>query len=401
MHGEPFDRSLWDHILKEHGGMLPVEIRALPEGLVVPVKTPLVTVVNTDPACFWLTSFLETALLRAIWYPTTVASVSYACKSIIKEAFEKSSCEDPAALAFKLHDFGARGTSSQESAAIGGMAHLVNFRGTDTVSGILAARKFYGEPMAGFSIPAAEHSTITSWGKDREDDAYLNMLTQFGDSPMIAVVSDSYDIFNAVDNIWGDRLKRAVLQGKPTLVIRPDSGDPATMPIEVIERLGNAFGFTMNAKGYKVLHPKVRVIQGDGITHKTIGRIVFNLLEMGGWSIDNLAFGMGGGLLQHCNRDTLKFAMKCSAIKVDGGMARRLEGAGRTARQDVEARPVLRPGLQRRYRDRSVRRDDQGTGIDRRSPRAGMARRQAAGRPRLRRGAHKGGGMIEIPTALL
>ena len=163
-HGEPFYREGWEHILKEHGGKLPVVIRAVPEGCIVPTKNVLATIENTDPKCWWLTSFLETAVLRAIWYPTTVATNSYESKKIILEALEKSG--DPSLIDFKLHDFGARGVSSMESAGLGGAAHLINFMGTDTITGILYAREYYGAPMAGFSIPASEHSVSASYGRE-------------------------------------------------------------------------------------------------------------------------------------------------------------------------------------------------------------------------------------------
>lgn len=331
-HGEPFNSEGWQYILHAHGGKLPVTIRAVEEGSVIPTGNVLVTIENTDPECYWLVSFLETALLRAVWYPTTVATVSWHAKQIIRHALITSADEVEQQLMFKLHDFGARGVSSQESAAIGGAAHLVNFMGSDTVSGVLAANKFYGETMAGFSIPAAEHSTITSWGRDRESAAYANMLNQFAKpGGLVAVVSDSYDVMNAASNIWGGELKQKVLDSGATLVVRPDSGDPLTVPVKVVAALADKFGYTVNSKGYKVLPNCVRVIQGDGITIESLPKILNNLLAQG-FSADNMAFGMGGGLLQQINRDTLKFAMKCSAICVDNVW------------QDVFKDPVTDPG---------------------------------------------------------
>lgn len=316
-HGEPFNEEGWRYIIEKHRGYLPVLIKAVPEGSVVPTHNVLATIVNTDPKCYWLPSYLETALLRAVWYPTTVATISWHCKQIIKEAIGRTS-DVPEQIDFKLHDFGARGVSSHESAAIGGAAHLVNFMGTDTVAGVLAVRRYYSEKMAGFSIPAAEHSTMTSWGREREVDAYRNMLQQFGGpGKLVAVVSDSYDIYNAASNIWGGVLKDEVLASGSTIVVRPDSGDPLMVPIEIIQALGEKFGYTVNSKGYKVLPSAVRVIQGDGITVDSLPVIIKNL-ESAGWAIDNLAFGMGGGLLQHVNRDTQKFAMKVSSAMVDG-----------------------------------------------------------------------------------
>lgn len=314
-HGEPFNREGWQYVLDVHNGFLPVIIKAVPEGTVVPVKNALVTIENTDPKCFWLTTWLETALLRAVWYPTTVASQSYAIKQTIRRYLEQTG--DVGLLSFRLHDFGARGVSSLESAAIGGAAHLVNFMGSDTVSGVLFAREFYNEPMAGFSIPAAEHSTVTSWGRENEVDAYRNMLKQFAKpGSLVAVVSDSYDIFNACENLWGDKLKQEVIDSEATVVIRPDSGDPETVVVKVMQILADKFGYTVNSKGYKVLN-NVRVIQGDGVNENSIKSILGHFQVLG-FSADNIAFGMGGALLQQLDRDTMKWAMKCSSAKING-----------------------------------------------------------------------------------
>ena len=143
-HGVPFNRAGWDAILADHDGFLPIEISALPEGTVAPSGVPLVQVENVDPRMPWLTTFIETALLRGIWYPTTVATLSGKAKRVIHAGLVHSSDDPMGQLPFKLHDFGARGVSSGESAALGGLAHLVNFRGTDTMEALLAARRFYG-----------------------------------------------------------------------------------------------------------------------------------------------------------------------------------------------------------------------------------------------------------------
>ena len=313
-HGVPFNSEGWQHIVNAHGGRLPLRIRAVPEGTVAPVNHALVTVENTDPACWWLTSYVETALLR-VWYPTTVATHSHAKRRLIADALARSG--SPEGLPFRLHDFGARGVSSLESAMLGGMAHLVNFQGTDTMTALLGARLYYGEPMAGFSIPAAEHSTITAWGREGEAAAYRNMLRQFGKpGALLAVVSDSYDLDAAVARLWGGELREEVIASGATVVIRPDSGDPTTIVLRTVRALDAAFGSDTNAKGYRVLR-HVRVIQGDGITRASIASILA-ALEAAGYSADNVAFGQGGALLQQVNRDTLGFAMKASAVQVNG-----------------------------------------------------------------------------------
>jgi nicotinamide phosphoribosyltransferase len=320
-HGLPFNREGWEIIVNEYGGKLPVEIQAVPEGTVMETHNAQVQVVNTDPRLWWLTSYLETALLRAIWYPSTVATKSRKMKAVIAKAlYETSDVPVMDQLMFKLHDFGSRGSSSSETAMLGGMGHLINFMGTDTFEAVEAVMAYYNtDEVVGFSIPASEHSTITSWGRENEVKAYENMLDTFGGpGKLVACVSDSYDIYAATRDIWGGVLKDKVIAMGGTLVVRPDSGNPETVPVEVIEILAERFGFTVNSKGYKVLPPYVRVIQGDGINEDSLPRILENLKDAG-FSADNIAFGMGGGLLQAWNRDSLKYAMKASAIRIDNG----------------------------------------------------------------------------------
>lgn len=313
IHGVPFNTQGWTDLVEL--GYWPVEIKAIPEGTVVPTSVPLVTIENTVDGFHWLTSYLETAMLRAVWYPTTVATLSRECKKVIAH-YLKATSGNTDGLEFKLHDFGARGVSSEESAGLGGMAHLVNFLGTDTISGILAAKKYYNSGICGFSIPATEHSTMTSWGRENESSAYKNVLKK-NPTGLTAIVADSYDLFNAVENIFGDELRMDVTERDGTLVIRPDSGDPLEILPRLFLILQSKFGSKTNSKGYQVLNDKVRVIWGDGINEKTIEEIC-KVLTYNGWSIENIAFGMGGALLQQIDRDTQKFAMKCSAAKVNG-----------------------------------------------------------------------------------
>ncbi len=246
-----------------------------------------------------------------------MATISHGVRRIIRDALVKTADAPDAELPFKLHDFGARGVSSHASAALGGMAHLVNFQGSDTLAAVVAARKLYHEPMAAFSIPAAEHSTITSWGRDHEVDAYANMVTQFGKpGGLYAVVSDSYDLYNAVEHLWGEVLRQKIIDSGATLVVRPDSGDPVEVVSKTLHLLADKFGTDSNPKGYRVLK-NVRVIQGDGVNPVSIAAILDRIVA-DGFSASNIAFGMGGALLQKCDRDTMAFAYKASAAKVDG-----------------------------------------------------------------------------------
>jgi len=316
-HGLPFNRAGWEHIVREHGGRLPLEIAAVPEGMDIPVGNVLLQVVNTDPVVPWLTSYVETALMQ-IWYPTTVATLSAAARAIIFAALEQSSDDPHGQIGFRLHDFGARGSTSMASAALGGLAHLVNFLGTDTVPALLAGAAWYHEPMAGFSIPAMEHSTVTSWGRRGEVRAFGTMIERFGGAgKTLAMVVDSYDIDEAVNTIVGVDLKDAILNSGSTVVIRPDSGDPRIVVPRLLRSLERNFGSERNRRGYRVLNPAVRVIQGDGMDLDAIDDL-YRTVIADGWSAENVSVGMGGGLLQKLDRDTMRFAMKASAIEIDG-----------------------------------------------------------------------------------
>lgn len=313
-HGEPFNRAGWDYIIEAHDGNLPLYIKALDEGTIVKPGTVMLTVVNTDCKCGWVTSFFETMLLRAIWYPTTVASNSLASRRIIEKYLEETG--DPSLIDFKLHDFGARGVSSGESARIGGSAHLAVFRGTDTAISMLDIEEVYGDTNVAFSVPAMEHSTVTSWGRENEVEAYRNMVRKNAvQGGIVSAVSDSYNIYEAC-KLWGTVLKDEVLASGAMLVVRPDSGEPSEVVVKCLYILEKYFGSTTNNKGFRVLN-NVRVLQGDGINHANIRSILF-CMKLAGFSADNVTFGQGGALLQMVNRDTCKFAMKCSAIKVAG-----------------------------------------------------------------------------------
>jgi nicotinamide phosphoribosyltransferase len=316
-HGMPFNYEGWMRVVNVHKGKLPVRIRAVPEGSVIPTHNILVSIESTDPECFWIASWLETQLVR-LWYSTNVATISYYARKLITKFLVETSDTNPnEEVLFKLHDFGGRGASTRESATIGGAAHLINFRGSDTGVGVALANEMFNCQMSGFSIPASEHSTITSWGKNREADAYRNMLEVYGGKgKVLACVSDSYDIYNACENIWGSELKQQVINSGATLVIRPDSGDPESIVLGILKILGRKFGYTVNSKGFYVLN-YVKVIQEDGVNLEDIEKIL-SAIKKNNWSAENVSFGMGGGLLQVHNRDTQRFAMKCCWVIADG-----------------------------------------------------------------------------------
>ena len=312
----PFDRQNWIDLLNDHGGFLPVEIEAVPEGTVLPTSNVLVQIVNTDPKYFWITSFFETALLRAIWYPTTVATLSWTMKQIIRTALERTS-DFPEMLRMGLHDYGARGVSSQESAALGGMAHLVNFDQSDTISGLLAAKRYYNAVGANGSGPFLEHAGVTSWGRDREADAMRHAIDTFGSHGLVGLLSDTYDHENHVRNLLGGELKDQIEAFEGIIACRCDSGDPVLVTAETTEMLMESFGYETNSKGYRLLPPFIRVVQGDGLNIDSLQGI-YREFERRGLAADNALFGMGGGLLQQVNRDTMNFAQKGNAARIDG-----------------------------------------------------------------------------------
>lgn len=312
-----FERANFQYILDKHDGKLPVRIKAVAEGTVVPVHNVLMTIENTDPNCYWLTNFLETLLMQ-VWYPCTVATLSREVRKIVERYFhETADASSLVAMDYVLNDFGLRGVSSVESGALGGSAHLVNFLGSDTVHASRFLKKYYdAKKVYGTSIPATEHSIMTLLGQAGEKKIMQHVLNAYPNG-VVACVSDSYDIFHAVSDIWGGELKEQILKRNGTLVIRPDSGDPVKTLLKVFGLLFERFGFTVNSKGYKVLPRQVRVIQGDAIDLQSIP-VIYQHLKANGISAENLVLGMGGALLQKVNRDTQKFALKCSYAEVNG-----------------------------------------------------------------------------------
>ena len=304
-------------VVDELDGRLPIRIRNAAEGRMIPIKNVILTIETTipDERFFSLVSYFETKLVR-VWSPMTVGTTSYYVRQAIMEALEASSDDPAAEINFKFHDFGSRGVGGMEVAAFAGAAHLVSSMGTDTIVAAHAVEMAYGERMAGYSIPASEHSTTTTHGPEGEIDLVTQMFDAYAKPGAIfATVADSYDIMNFIRNIT-PLFKERLIESGATWVIRPDSGDPISMPIQCVLELERVFGTTVNTKGFKVLN-HVRVIQGDGITPPQVSLILNNLMALG-YSASNIAFGMGGGLLQKNNRDTHKFALKCSAVRING-----------------------------------------------------------------------------------
>lgn len=326
-YGEPFNRSGFEYILQKYNGHLPVRIRAIPEGLIVPTGNAIVTVESMDDSMTaWMVNYIETQL--RVWGPSTVATTSREVKKIWKEFLDLSSDNPDAEIGFKHHDFGARGVHAVEQAQLNGAAHLLSFLGSDTIEGIETANHYYDCPMSGFSIPATEHSTMTIFGRYGERDAIKKWITQTlvnrqvpaGVPKLTACVGDSYDIFNFCREVCRKDIRELIEGSGGTLIIRPDSGDPAMVLNQIFEIMEHNLPYgavTVNSKGYKVLPPYLRLIWGDGINrHST--RTILKYVTDSLWSASNIAFGSGGGLLNDCNRDTQRWAFKCSYVELDG-----------------------------------------------------------------------------------
>jgi nicotinamide phosphoribosyltransferase len=312
----PVNRQNWLDLIADHKGYMPIEIEAVPEGTVLPTSNVLVQIVNTDPKYPWVTNFVETAILRAVWYPTTVGTISWTAKQFLREAFERTS-DNPELLRYYLHDYGGRGVSSFESATLGGMAHLVNFDQTDNVPGYLGARRFYNAARTVSGASAfQEHSVITAAGREREADTYRALLADT-EAGVAGLLPDAFDHENAVRNIISKELHDEVAAYPGLVIVRCDSGDAVMTPVDTTEWLMEAFGSTTNSKGFKLLPPNLRVVQGDGLTQRTHIEI-YDEMERRGLAADNVLCGMGGGLLQQVNRDTLNFGFKANAVKING-----------------------------------------------------------------------------------
>lgn len=310
-------------------GHIPLEIKAVEEGSIMPCKNVLMTVTNTHPDFYWLVGYAESLLLK-VWNTITVASYSKKLHNLTS-AFARDTSDSEFLVPFLVHDFGYRGVSSEETAALSGAAHLVNFLGTDTIPAVKFVHDYYApktkDPI-GLSVPASEHSVMCAFGKENEIDAFKHMLNLYP-SGIVSIVSDTYNLWNVLTN-FATQLKPSILERDGKVVFRPDSGDPeliicgnpnATLGTPefkgAIRLLDEAFGSTVNSKGYRELSPKVGLIYGDGMYFERYERILTKLKEMK-YATTNLVIGVGGLLLQQHSRDDQGFAFKATYCEING-----------------------------------------------------------------------------------
>lgn len=310
-------------------GYLPLLIKAVPEGTVLPLRVPALTIQNTDPKFFWLTNYIETLASSELWPVYTSATIAHEYRKVLDKA-AINTVGNIDFVPFQGHDFSMRGMMGLKAGMSSGLGHLMSFVGTDTIPAILAAETYYGanveKELVGTSIPATEHSIQCAYGDDMK---YLdNMLSVVHPSGFVSVVSDGYDFWDVVGRVV-PALKSKIMAREGRVVIRPDSGDPVLIvcgdpagktELErkgAIEALWDVFGGTMTEKGYKLLDSHIGLIYGDAITLDRAATIVSRLAAKGFASI-NVVFGIGSYTYQYNTRDTFGFALKSTACVIDG-----------------------------------------------------------------------------------
>ena len=328
-YGAPLNVDGLDNLCLYEPDELPLRIQVLREGTCTKTGIPLLQITNTDPRFAWLAGMFEDYLLNG-WAACSVATQSRIAKDLIT-IFMEESCDNLDKLPFMLNDFGMRACQSVNTAAILGAGHLVNFMGSDnTAAGRDIQSEYETDKVYCATIPASEHSIMTLSGREGESKFVQGLLRKFIDDvipgPMMALVIDSYDDENFVKNIifkdCKDLLQEIKDKGK-CLILRPDSGDVTTKIIDVLSWIEECIPdeIVINSKGYKTLPSYISTIQGDGISiitgDETLIKILWNIQEAK-WSTDSTCFGSGGALLNGCNRDTLGFAYKLSAVKYKG-----------------------------------------------------------------------------------
>ncbi|WP_342498215.1 nicotinate phosphoribosyltransferase [Bacillus sp. FSL M8-0350] len=319
------------HIESLHDlGYLPIKIKAVKEGTLIPIKVPMLTIENTVPEFFWITNYLETLMSNEIWQPTTSATLAFEYRKILDE-YAMKTVGNKLAVDFQGHDFSMRGMSSLESTKLSGAGHLLSFTGTDTIPAILYHEEFYNanieNELIGSSIPATEHSVMCANGQD-EYSVFKKLVTETYPEGFVSIVSDTWDFWKVIDKVVR-KLKDDILKRDGKVVIRPDSGDPVKIICGdpeakdelvrkgLVEVLWDIFGGSETDEGFKVLDSHIGAIYGDAITISRCKEICEKLAAKGFASV-NVVFGIGSFTYQYNTRDTFGFAMKATYTVVNG-----------------------------------------------------------------------------------
>jgi nicotinamide phosphoribosyltransferase len=321
-------------------GYLPIRVKAIEEGTLVPMKVPVLTIYNTHPDFYWITNYLETIISNLLWKPMTSATIAHAYRKVLTKWQEKTDAEKDWFIDWQGHDFSMRGMDSVDAVISSGLGHLTSFSGTDSLPTLYGARKYYGETgIVGGSVNATEHSVMCAGGSDDEVGTFRRLIETYP-TGILSIVSDTWDLWKVCTEHLVT-LKEEILARDGKLVIRPDSGDPVdilcglnSIPnaiftgdlklpertpeyFGVIELLWNVFGGTVNEQGYKVLDSHIGAIYGDSITIDRADEICARL-EAKGFASTNVVLGIGSFTYQYNTRDTFGFAMKATYVEVDG-----------------------------------------------------------------------------------
>lgn len=316
------------HIGELHNlGYLPLRIKALPEGTLVPYGVPVMTVMNTHDKFYWLTNMIETMMSCVIWKGSTSATTAFQYRRMFDRfAHRTGASKDRVRL--QGHDFSFRGMSSVEDASLSGAGHLLSFTGTDTIPAIDFLEQYYSADceteIIGTSIPATEHSVMSMGEPESELNTITRLVTDVYPKGPISIVSDTWDLWRVLTE-YLPMIKHAILDRDGTLVIRPDSGDPVKIVCGdpgaypgtpqyagVAQLLYETFGGTKNSAGYIELDSHIGVIYGESITLERQKAILQGLADKG-FSSSSITLGIGSYTYQYVSRDTDGWAMKSTA----------------------------------------------------------------------------------------
>lgn len=349
-----------EHIEALHDlGYLPIEIKALPEGSVCPIRVPMMTIKNTLPEFFWLTNYLETLISSVLWLPCTSATSARLYKKELKRHAKRTSFPEDVNIGFACHDFSMRGMAGIEAAIVSGMAHMTSFCGSETIPAIRAVEEYYNadssKELVAATVPATEHSVMCAGGKEDELETFRRLICEVYPNGIVSIVSDTWDFWQVVEDFL-PKLKKEIIARDGRVVIRPDSGDPVdiicglrTNPhfntrivegryyccyapfdidseyVEISEgqyygayyMLGKTFGWNTTDTGFRYPSTKVGLLYGDSITLERQKQIYMRL-EGASMAACNLVLGVGSFTYQFKSRDSLGFAVKATACKING-----------------------------------------------------------------------------------
>jgi nicotinamide phosphoribosyltransferase len=310
-------------------GYLPIEIRALPEGTLVPMHCPMFCITNTHPDFAWLPQSLESLISAETWHQQLAATVGYTYRQIVNRYYDLT-CDDNVAKARALGAFDFRGEECLESAVKAGAGWCLSFLNTATVPVIPYLEENYNcdcekEPVA-FGSPSTEHSVMCSnYAVDGDEITLLRrLLTEIYPNTSFSAVLDSYDYWNIIDNVL-PQLKEEIMAHNGCMLMRGDSGDCVEVVTKTVFKLWEHFGGTVNSKGYKVLDPHVKAIYGDSITVQRCEEI-YRILEENGFACSNVALGVGSfsfqcieedGELKPFTRDTFSSCIKATYCEIN------------------------------------------------------------------------------------